>query len=97
MGAMESFLNILFIYLIVSSLFRIFTLSKAKKKAQKLEAKKLEMEERQKAAVVVEMVTDNICGSTVPKSQAYILVKDDKRHYFCSWDCREKFTAGESV
>lgn len=97
MSFIESFLNILFIYLIASSLFRIFAIKKAKKRAQKLEARKLEMEERQKAAVVVEMVTDNICGCTVPKSQAYILVKDDKKHYFCSWDCREKFTVGDPV
>lgn len=97
MGVLESFLNILLIYLIVSSLFRIFTIRKAQKRAQHLEAKRQEMAARQKEAVPVEMVTDNICGCTLPKTKAYILVKDGIRHYFCSWECREKFTSGESV
>ncbi|RYD05885.1 hypothetical protein N752_08295 [Desulforamulus aquiferis] len=37
------------------------------------------------------MVQDNICGCAIPRNKAYILSKDDKEHYFCSWDCRQKF------
>lgn len=41
---------------------------------------------------VIEMVKDELCGTHVQKEKAYIVVdKNDKRHYFCSWKCRQKF------
>lgn len=93
MGVIEGILSMLFIYLVAKGLFRTFTLTQAKKKAQTLEAQKMQMEAEVEHKEVIEMVTDDICGRSVPKSQAYILVKGDKKYYFCSWDCREKFTA----
>lgn len=96
MGAIESVLNILLIYLIVSSLFKIFTIRKAKQKAQVLAKNQQAMEAmaaKEKEVPAVEMVTDPVCGGRVPKTQAQILVRDGQRHYFCSWDCREKFAA----
>lgn len=38
-----------------------------------------------------EAVTDENCGVLVPKHEAYIVVKDDGPHYFCSWECRQEF------
>lgn len=41
---------------------------------------------------VVQMVKDELCGAHVQKEKAYIVVDNsDKRHYFCSWECRQEF------
>ncbi len=40
---------------------------------------------------VITMVEDKICGNRIQKEKAYIINKNDEDHYFCSWDCREKF------
>ncbi len=40
-----------------------------------------------------EMVIDPVCQKKIPKDDVYIAVIDDKRHYFCSWECRQKFIA----
>ncbi len=40
-----------------------------------------------------EMVIDPVCNKKIPKDDVYIAVIDDKRHYFCSWECRQKFIA----
>lgn len=39
----------------------------------------------------IDMVYDEICGTYVAKSKAYQVVEDDKTHYFCSWECRQKY------
>ncbi|AGL01078.1 TRASH domain-containing protein [Desulfoscipio gibsoniae] len=95
MGVVESILNFLLIFLIINGIFNYLVFSRAKKAAQKIQEDnaqlKLEVKEE------IEMVTDYICGRTLPKSEAYILANDDQKHYFCSWDCREKFIAGNQV
>lgn len=92
LNAVESFLNVLLIFLLLSSVFNYLAFVRARKAAQKAKednaALKIEVKEE------IEMVTDNICGRTLPSKEAYIIAKDDKKHYFCSWDCREKFIAG---
>ncbi len=46
---------------------------------------------------VLEMVKDELCGIHVQKEKAYIVVdNNDKRHYFCSWECRNKFISVSS-
>jgi len=95
LGAVESFLNILLIFLIVSSIFNYFAFLRARKEAQ--QAKEDNAELKIEVKEEIEMVTDNICGCTLPRSEAYILAKDNQKHYFCSWDCREKFIAGHKV
>jgi len=92
MGAVDSFLNILLIFLIVSSVFNYFAYLQARKAA--LKAKEDNAVSKVEVKEEIEMVTDHICGRTLPKLEAYILAKDNKKHYFCSWDCREKFIAG---
>lgn len=92
MGTIESFLNILLIFLVVNSIFRYFAFLRARKIMKKMEEdnlKQLKLQVKEEIA----MVTDSICGCNLPKSEAYILVKDNKKYYFCSWDCREKFNA----
>ncbi|ABO49285.1 hypothetical protein Dred_0746 [Desulforamulus reducens MI-1] len=87
----ETFLNLVIIYFIVTSIFNLFALAQAKKRAQQSQANAIALKPR--VEEYIEFVTDNICGCTLPKSKAYILAKDNEKHYFCSWDCREKFIA----
>lgn len=41
--------------------------------------------------VTKEQVIDPICGKEFEKQEAYRVLRDGKEHFFCSWDCREKF------
>ncbi|WP_161821604.1 transcriptional regulator [Sporotomaculum syntrophicum] len=45
----------------------------------------------------IDMVIDNVCGCILPWSKAYVLIINNTRHYFCSWDCREKFINSNST
>lgn len=89
MGVVESILNFLLIFLIINGIFNYMAISRARKQAQKIEEENAKLKLQVKEQI--EMVTDNICGRTLPKSEAYVLAKDDIRHYFCSWECREKY------
>lgn len=44
--------------------------------------------------VAKELVNDPICGLAIDKKDAYRVLKEDKEHFFCSWECREKFLNG---
>ncbi|WP_347489196.1 transcriptional regulator [Desulfoscipio sp. XC116] len=89
MGVVESILDFLLILLVVNGLFNYWAFLRAKKEAARVQEEKAKL--KPEVEEEIEMVTDNICGCTLPKSEAYVLIKDDQRHYFCSWDCREKF------
>lgn len=39
----------------------------------------------------IEIVEGEYCGTKVPREDSYIAVIDDERHYFCSWECRQKY------
>jgi len=96
MSVIEGFLNFILIYFIVSGIFNYLAFTRAKKAAQQL-AEQEHVELKPEVNEEIEMVHDNICGCTLPKDEAYVLAKDDIRHYFCSWDCREKFIAGQQM
>ncbi len=95
MEIINSILNFVLIYLIVSGILNFFAFTRARKAVEHANKEHLELKPELKDEV--EMVRDNICGRTLPKSEAYILAKDGIRHYFCSWDCREKFIAGNQM
>ncbi|MBN2266199.1 MAG: hypothetical protein JW775_10340 [Candidatus Aminicenantes bacterium] len=40
------------------------------------------------------MVKDEICGTYIPREDAFVEVRGGVEHYFCSEDCRRKFLAG---
>lgn len=42
-----------------------------------------------------ELVKDPVCGVYLPKSQAKPLFLTDKTFYFCSEECRQKFSLEE--
>ena len=50
-----------------------------------------QQQENDSPIIVEEMVYDKICGRPIPRRNSYIVATDDGYHYFCSWDCREKF------
>jgi YHS domain-containing protein len=47
--------------------------------------------QQQAEADTAQMVKDDYCGRLVDKSKAYIIDTCDKYHYFCSWECRQKY------
>lgn len=38
-----------------------------------------------------ELIYDEVCGRQIPRQNSYIVATDNGYHYFCSWDCRQKF------
>lgn len=40
---------------------------------------------------IKDLVTDPICHEQVEKTKAFHVIRNNESHYFCSWDCREKF------
>jgi len=38
-----------------------------------------------------DMVYDSVCNEKIAKSEAYHIIRNGESHYFCSWECREKF------
>jgi YHS domain-containing protein len=45
------------------------------------------------ASPAVKLVRDPVCGTFVAPSSALSLTSGGSTHYFCSEDCRRKFTA----
>ncbi len=39
----------------------------------------------------IDLVTDPVCHKEIEKTKAFHVIRNDESHYFCSWDCREKF------
>ena len=61
---------------------------------QILEADK-EILEAQIKEEIKDLVLDPVCNEKVEKTKAYHLIQGGESHYFCSWDCREKFLKPE--
>lgn len=93
---MDYVLNFIKFYLIfiaikifINSIFRI-KLVKPKVVKEEVEALNKFSETDIKEAAI-DLVLDEICNTYVPKNKAYQVVGDDTTHYFCSWECREKY------
>lgn len=41
------------------------------------------------------LIKDEVCQKCVSKEEAYCVVVNGRRHYFCSWECREAFLRKE--
>lgn len=91
----RSILNILIFYIMARFLFSIFAfmnMAAQNKKAEQEPKRKSEFLEAVND-VEYEIVEDEHCNLKIPKHEAYIAVIDDVEHYFCSWECRQKFLA----
>ncbi|MGI6227602.1 MAG: transcriptional regulator [Peptococcales bacterium] len=87
-------LNFFIIFYLVRMLFNIIQIkiAKSKDESQVNNYENIKMGEDAKIPInTIEMVKDELCGENIPKSKAFILASDDKKYYFCSWECREKF------
>lgn len=93
-------LRIFLLYIIFTNIIRIiFALVNRKKIAARLEEVKkeqnsqignLEVDEKLQVEEI-EYVTDPICKEKVDKDNAYIILEEDEKKYFCSWDCRQEY------
>ena len=80
-------INVILIFIIFRSLITLFYQNRAVSN----KANSVASEEVKPVEVVRELVKDEVCNRSIPKEEAHILIKGDDKHYFCSWDCREKF------
>ncbi|SET37279.1 MYM-type Zinc finger with FCS sequence motif-containing protein [Natronincola peptidivorans] len=95
MELITSFFRFFLIFFAIRTVLNILFKVKLGKK-QKIEAdidtvqsfSKVEEKEKE---VAIDMVFDTICETYVPKPKAYQVVEDDRTHYFCSWECRQKY------
>ncbi len=61
------------------------------------EIKVIEKTPNVSAQVAREQVIDPVCGKEIEKQEAYRVLRHEKEHFFCSWDCREKFIKDHPV
>ncbi len=96
MGMLTEFLWSMMVFLlavrIMGTVLKLLT-NKMRIQDNKIEAKPVEKasEEKEEKVLEIEMVQDMICGAHVPKHKAYQVARDNVTHYFCSWECRQKF------
>jgi YHS domain-containing protein len=99
MNALLEFAWIVVLYMVVSRIFgrilqtRVKPSTKKESRVDELE-KKIDLAEeiRSEEERIVEMVMDECCGAYIPKDKAYQIVDEDGHtHYFCGWDCRQKY------
>jgi len=93
MEVLAHVLNVMFIFLIFTSLFNLLQKgSSGLIKNEKLSKDKSEHQQPVlKETEPIEMVKDNVCNTLLQKDKAYILRVNDQAHYFCSWKCRQKY------
>ncbi|MEG6616834.1 transcriptional regulator [Peptococcaceae bacterium 1198_IL3148] len=91
METLSIFLQIVFFYLIINTIIRMFMQFKMAKKVKEQALNEELNRVAEPVKIVEEMVHDKICGVNLPRSKSYIIVKNDHEHYFCSWECRQKF------
>lgn len=102
MNALFEFAWIVVLYMVVSRVFgrivqaRVTTSKEDENRASGLEQRMdLAEEIRTHKESIVEVVKDECCGAYVPKDKAYQIVDEDgNTHYFCGWDCRQKYMLG---
>lgn len=83
-----------FFYIVILIRMGLNILVSLKRRAMRreIEASDIAVEAVEKTVpVTITMVEDKICGMKLQKEKAYIVIRDNEEHYFCSWDCREKF------
>ncbi len=99
---LAQFFMLLFIVAIINSIIGIFRIRKVLKEhgdnpniegiaIVNGEVQVIEKEKKLQPELVITQVKADCCGKMIDKKDAYRSFIDDTEHYFCSWDCREKF------
>lgn len=83
------FLKLLFIIGLIYALYKVLW------KGESLFGKRKKGKKHPQAALE-EMKKDPICGTYLPEKQAISLKQEGETYYFCSEDCRQKFTDKET-
>lgn len=93
MDTLLGVVNVFIAFYLMKMLFNLFIQAKRatkhKEELQKINLEKMQAEEEKEE--VIETVKDEICGTIIPKTKAYIVDRNNQKHYFCSWKCREEF------
>lgn len=89
-GFLNIVVTIFLIRLIVKAFLGFKSIFQSSRQEQKVKESDID-EGKNFQEVQLETVHDTVCDSYVLKEDAYIAVVDNKRHYFCSWECRQKF------
>jgi len=103
-----SILQIMFIVFLIRTVFALVSTMVLSKKLRDAYNKNEELKKNEYTAVrravetgsprdaanAPEMVQDEVCGRYIPREKAYITMADGIRHYFCSWECRQKYIQG---
>lgn len=94
MEMLENFFRFFIIFFTIRTVFNIIFVAKPFNR-QKFEsntegAPDLNEKLVEKEAAI-DMVFDEMCEVYLPKTKAYQVVEDDRTHYFCSWECRQKY------
>lgn len=96
-GLLNFIITILALRLIFTILIRIKSRRDMRKKVKAytntVDPRKNDFSEAIQPKEVAETIKGEYCGAIVPKKDSYIAVIDDEKHYFCSWECRQKYIA----
>lgn len=97
----EGLLNFIITILAIRLIFTMFIRIKSRRNLRKkmkaytdtVNSKKDDTDKTMQPREVVETIKGEYCGTIVPKKDSYIAVIGDEKHYFCSWECRQKYIA----
>lgn len=95
LAGIVNFLLFLMITKLVFAIFQGISVARNKKDLEKnMESdRRTEFIKSMEDPRSLDIVTDEYCNKKLPKEDAYIAVVDDEKHYFCSWECRQKYIA----
>lgn len=91
-----NFVIILFVLRFILSIFAAYKVySKEKREVRQREkigsSTKKDVSIEDTEGNSLDIVHDGVCDTFVLKNDAYIAVIGNERHYFCSWECRQKY------
>lgn len=93
MDFVYNFIKFYFIFVVIKMLIKsIFRIKIVRPKVvnDEVEASsKFQTDDIKETAI--DLVLDEMCNTYVPKNKAYQVVGENTTHFFCSWECREKF------
>ncbi|MDD4570317.1 MAG: hypothetical protein PHE70_09355 [Tepidanaerobacteraceae bacterium] len=94
-----SFLNFVIIYFVFKFTMSVFLAYKVYSQEKRVVSQKNKTDVNHNNNTSIEddkghnldVIHDNVCDTFVLKEDAYIAVIGEERHYFCSWECRQKY------
>mgnify|MGYP000956434730 CR=1 FL=1 len=91
MDAFDGIFRFFITFFIFKTILNLFLRTKFIREESLEEDTVANIADENKKEMVVDMVYDEICEKYIPQNKAYHIIENDKTHYFCSWECREKY------